>query len=132
MLSFGRKATRWLLSMVEYAHNSLVCSATGMSPFTASNLPFSRFKRERWQFPQYRGIFGEPAESGVKPVQLLPAPPPGTRGWRIVINDQLRITNRARRFGFPPVTSLFKRILGNSLPGLVCDRGAWLVTPGCR
>lgn len=92
------------LPWIEYAHNSIVCSATGNSPFMASL--------------DYQPPLSHPGRQSCFPLSLsqLKVVLPGVGGahsirtsvWRIGTGHLLPPTNLDKRSGSPPVTSPYK------------------------
>lgn len=97
------------LCWIEYTHNSLVWSATGMSPLTAANDFYcSQLRRQRWLSLLFRNTF-------VIVLVLQVA----ERLWFLLLltinvwqtNTELLlwITSRNKKSGYPLVTSLSRR-----------------------
>ncbi|XP_034087539.1 uncharacterized protein LOC117556356 isoform X1 [Gymnodraco acuticeps] len=93
-LGLNMPTTPWFAPPQECLHSWLLL---GSNPLSFPP------RRGMWQSPQYRGIFGGPAESGTKLEQLSLALLLATRGLQTAIALQPRTTSPVRRSDCPPV-----------------------------
>ena len=91
------------LAWVEYAHNSLVSSATGMSPFMVSNgfqPPLFPSQETEVTVPSVQAHLRRARRVGREARAALTGLLPITRGWQIATEPTLRTTRLAKGSGY--------------------------------
>ena len=108
------------LPWVEYAQNSLVSSATGMSPFMVSmgfQPPLFPVQEEEVAVPSVQDHLRRARRVWREARAALART--AARSWRTVIAPRLLPTSQAKGFGSHPVTFLSRQRVGSWLPSML-------------